>query len=473
MNFRLKPIPYYVILCAILFDACTSQRKIQATAPSLPDSLETLPPSQIDIPIKINAKPILLQAEFMVPKEFYSDAWPNYTQSGCDFRYKYHFTRSPLHISCINNQFHVQFIGSYQIAGSKCICAMDKPATPWISGSCGFGNEEPRKSDISISSQLHFLPSYHVLTVSRAEKVEAIDKCQVSVFSSDVTQLVMDSIRSSVNFFCNSLDQTISGFDLGPITRQLSNLSYHSVSVGKYGYVLLNPSAIRFGQINYAQDTLSFSVGLTCSPGFSSDSLSAPGKSILPPLTALHANRDDVTLYTNSVYSYGFLSKLFTDTLRDKVFTLKGRTIVVKEVAVKGLGHHMVEIRIDFAGSNKGTIYLRGTPVLDSAKQSLSIPDISYTLDSKDLLLNIGKSLFRNKINKSLKGNSYLDIAALVKTNMSLINQQVNRALTNSLSVAGQVNSVRLLGLLARDNDIQMQMFVGAHISILSSGILK
>ena len=126
-----------------------------------------------------------------------------------------------------------------------------------------------------------------------------------------------------------------------------------------------------------------------------------------------------------------------------------------------------------YTGSNSGTIYLRGTPVLDSLKQSLSVPDISYTLDSKDLLLNIGKSLFRNKIKKSLKGKSYLDIAALVKTNLAAISSQVNRKLTASLFSSGYVSDVKLLGLLPRDNDIQVQLFAEAQIGLLSSGILK
>ena len=39
--------------------------------------------------------------------------------------------------------------------------------------------------------------------------------------------------------------------------------------------------------------------------------------------------------------------------------------------------------------------YLRGTPVLDSAKQTLSIPDIQYSLEGEDLALKIGRSLFQ------------------------------------------------------------------------------
>ena len=77
-----------------------------------------------------------------------------------------------------------------------------------------------------------------------------------------------------------------------------------------------------------------------------------------------------------------------------------------------GIGNQQVQLRIDFAGSNHGSIYLTGTPVLDTAKQTLSIPDIQYSIEGEDLALKIVRSVFRNKIRKTIQGKSYLDIEA-------------------------------------------------------------
>ena len=126
-------------------------------------------------------------------------------------------------------------------------------------------------------------------------------------------------------------------------------------------------------------------------------------------------------------YDYDFLTRMLKDSLHNKVFDYKGRTIVVKDASIKGIEDQKVEIRIDFAGSNHGSIYLRGTPVLDSAKQTLSMPDIQYSFEGEDLALKIGRSLFRNKIRKTIQGKSYLDIAALLTANKAMIDQQMNR----------------------------------------------
>src|ERR1019366_3337280 len=142
----MKYLKAFLFLLTVFFVvSCSSTKKTSSPISSaantfhLPDSLPPLPASEIDLPLKIYAPPVLAKADSIVPKEFTSDGWPNFTQPSCDFRYKYHFVRSGLNITCANNKIVVQFTGNYQLSGSKCICAMNKPVSPWISGSCGYG----------------------------------------------------------------------------------------------------------------------------------------------------------------------------------------------------------------------------------------------------------------------------------------------------------------------------------------------
>jgi hypothetical protein len=468
----MKYFSIIVFICAGIFLAsCSSSKKAASATKHFADSLPPLPLSEIDIPLKIYAPPIFAKAEQVVPKEFTSDAWPGFVQQSCDFRYKYRFVRSGLTISCVNNNIGIQFTGTYQLAGSRCLCTAEKPVTPWISGSCGFGKEPMRRMDISIRSQLNFLPAYQVRTTTSLNKLQALDKCYVSFFSSDVTQLVLDSVQSSVAAFCSTLDETITGLSFAGLVHQAAGKGYQKTNLGKYGFLLINPTAMRLGQLNYVKDSFNIQAGITCKPELSSDSVNHIN--ILSSLPALEQkeNKHGITLYLDANYEYAFLSKLLADTLRNKVFEIKGRTIVVKDVQMKGIGNHQVEFKIDFAGSNKGSIYLRGTPVLDTAKQALSIPDISYTLEGQDLALKLAKSLFRNKIRKTLQGKSYLDIGALVKSNMPLLNQQLNRELTKGVQSTGKTNDVRLIGLLAKENAMEVQVFVSAELSVSSDGV--
>lgn len=471
----LKPFLFSLYACFVV--ACSSTKKATSPTPSasnvlhLPDVLPSLPASEIDLSLKIYAPPILAKADSIVPKEFTSDGWPNFSQPSCDFRYKYRFVRSGLGITCYKNKIGVQFTGNYQLSGSKCICAMNKPVSPWISGSCGYGNEPLRRISISVSSQLNFLPGYKIKSFTKLDNLIAYDKCVVSLFSNDVTSLVVDSVRSSVNSFCSALDQTIGEMDFSKTFQQAFAQANNKTQLSKYGYLSINPSAVRIGQLNYSKDTFNISVGLTCRPQLTSDSANTSTIQALPILNGTD-NKNNVSLYLSADYDYAFLSKLLNDTLRNKVFDVNGRTIVIKEAWIKGIGNQRIEVKIDFSGSNKGRIYLRGTPVLDAANQTLTMPDITYALEDEDLALKIAKKLFRNKIKKNLQGKSYLDVAALIKSNLPTLNEKLNSTkLTNNIFSSGSFNDIKIIGLLARDSTLQMQVYTNANITITSTGM--
>jgi len=468
-----------LLFIAFLFclGSCSPSKKLTAPAtPSvplhLPDTLPTLPLSEIDLPVKIYARPLLAMADSIVPKEFTSQGWPNFLQPSCDFRYKYRFVRSGFTLTCVNNKFVLQVAGNYQVSGSRCICAANKPVSPWISGTCGFGNEPMRKVDIGISSQLNLLPNYRLRTITRLDQLKSSDKCIVSLFSMDMTQQILDSIRSSISYFCTVFDETTAGMNFMPAIKQQAVKAWEKQPIGPYGWLVLNPEVIRAGVLNYSKDTISLSIGLSARPELTSDSNNKPSVHALPPLIS-GPIKDGIRLYLPATYDYAFLSKLINDTLRDKSFIVKGNTVTVREIALKGIGHHQIEIRIDFSGSRKGRIYLRGTPVLDADKQALSIPDISYSLESKDLVLKMARALLRNKIRKSLKGNFYLDIAALVKTNLPSFDAQLSRELAPGVYSTGKTKDVRIIGLLAGERTLEVQVMVSANVLITSKGLLK
>jgi hypothetical protein len=177
-----------------------------------------------------------------------------------------------------------------------------------------------------------------------------------------------------------------------------------------------------------------------------------------------------VFLYLQAAYDYSFITRLLEDNVNNKSFLFKGRTVVIQDVAIKGIGNHQVEIKIDFAGDRKGRIYLRGTPLLDTARQTLTVPDISYSLESKDLVLKMARSLLRNKIRRSLRGNSYLDLSALLKTNQPGLDGQLNRPWSANLRASGAIRQLRWIGLLAGDKTIKAQLLVQANLSVTGSG---
>jgi len=455
------------LILALALSSCGPSKHLAAPPPAS-DALPALPPSEIDLPIKIAGRPLIATADSLIPKEFLSDKWPGYMQPSCDFRYKYRFVRSGFTVHCTNNRLSVALQGHYQVAGGRCLCAAGKPVSPWVSGYCGFDPEPMRRVDLSFSTQLSFQPDYRLHTASGADQVKPLDRCTMSVFSIDMTQQIMDSIGASVNNFCRTLDVSIAKMNFSGNLHQNATRAWQKTAIGPYGYLVVNPTAMRIGNLNYIKDTFAISMGITCRPELGSDS-SNPAR--LPPLPPLQSgnNRSGVTLYLPATYDYGFINKLLNDSFRNKTFEYQGQKIILKGLTISGMAHHQVKVEVDFGGSHEGQFFVWGTPTLDTARQELRVPDIQYELKSRDFLIRLARILFKNKIRENVKGNSFLDLAALLKANLPTLNAQLNRTLAPGLSTTGSVRELKMIALQAGEKNIQAQMYLKADIEVIST----
>ncbi|MFT3824984.1 MAG: DUF4403 family protein [Chitinophagaceae bacterium] len=456
----------FTLLALVFLTACGSSKKATSSAEEASRLLPALPVSEINIPVKIYMRPLLAMMDSTTPKEFTSDKWPDYSPASCDFRYKYRFLRSPFVFSCVNNKVTIALRGYYQIAGSRTVCTLNRQVSPWVNGSCGFGNESLRRVDISISSLLAVLPNHQVQTTTRLNAVNAIDKCQVTLLQNDMTGQVMDSIKASLQTYCVSFDQFVQTLNNNALLQQWRSGGSRVMPVSKYGFLNLNPTGLRIGRFNVVKDTLYFSLGFNGSPKFSSDSSRLVTRAPLPAISNTDYN-GNINTYLDAVYEYKFFNKLLNDSLSNKPFEVDGRTFVIKDVNISGTNTGKVQVDVSFTGNRKGVLHLSGTPLLDTAKQVLSMPDISFDVDTKDMMLKIAQSLFHKKIMKQLKNQTVLDIAALIQRNKAAIEQRLNQQVTDWMSTTGTFQDIKLVGLLPQKDYIQVQAFIKGNITLI------
>ena len=456
-----------LILISSLCYSCSSTKKA-SNENAVPRSLPALPASRINIPVKVYVRPLLALMDSMTAKEFTSEKWPNYYQPSCDFRYKYRFVRSPFSFSCINNKVSIGFQGSYQLAGSKTVCGFDKQLAPWVSGSCGFGSEPMRKVYINISSLIELLPQYQVRSTTKIDRLLAPDKCAVSLLQTDITKEVMDSIGASIQTYTTTFDQLVDSINHNNLLQEWRANGNRVFPVSKYGYMNLNPSLLQVGKFNYEKDTLVFSVGFNGMPHFSSDSTSLVTKKNLPSFNNSESV-PGIATYLDAVYQYSFLSRLLNDSLRNKPFEVEGRMFLIRNINVSGTPQNKLLIDVSFDGNRRGTLHLTGTPLIDTARQLLTMPDISFSVDSRNMLVNIAKGLFRKKIMKKLKDQSVFDIAELIKANKQLIEARLNQPVNHWLSTRGTFEELKLVGILPHEDAIQIQLFIKGNITVIGA----
>ncbi len=458
-----------IAVVMLLLVACSSTKKTTTTKQVAPPTRKTLPPlpeSVLNLPVKIAIRPFLLQAETLAPKEITSTGWPEYINSSCDFRYKYRFIRSGFQFSCTNNRISVNMNGNYQIAGSKTVCVLDKAVYPWVNGSCGFGNEPMRKVNINLVSNLQFTPDYHLQTFTRVDKVQAIDKCLVTVFKNDVTTEILDSIAASVNEFGKNIDAMMGTMNFDKALSPIAEKAGKKIPLSTYGFLRLNASELNIGPINFAADTLLFTAGISCFPEISSDSINYSVSRHLPPLKG-NIVGSGFTLHANAIYDYTTIDTLLTRTLRNREFAVKGEKIKIAEVKVRGLDNYQVEFKISFIGTKKGTLFLKGSPELDISTQTITVPDLEYDLNSSSITLQLGKTFFNHQILDNLRKQAKVNVSELYLKNKSRIDAQFNRTVAEGISLKGGTSQLRLTGLVINKDNVQVQTNITGNASLL------
>lgn len=399
-------------------------------------------------------------------KEFTNDKWPNYTQSGCDFRYKYRFVRSPFAFSVVNNSVVINFRGNYQIAGSRTICAFDKQVSPWVNGSCGFNGEPLRRIDIAITSKLDLLPNHTISTATRLSKLQPLDKCEVTIMNNDMTKDVLDSVKASIETYCTTFDKFVQDVNNNALLNNWRKGGSRVMPVSKYGFLNLNLAALGVSRFNLVKDTLYFSMGFSGFPKFNSDSVKLVTNASLPPVS--NADRSGyISTYLDAVYEYKFFNKILNDSLRNKPFDIDGRTFVIRDITISGTNEGKIKVDLAFSGNRNGVLSLSGTPTLDSARQILTMPDIRVGIDTKDLMVNLARGLIKKKIMKELAGQSVLDLHALIQKNKALIETRLNQQVNNWMSTSGTLHDIKLIGILPQEKHIQVQAYIRASITLI------
>jgi hypothetical protein len=275
----------------------------------------------------------------------------------------------------------------------------------------------------------------------------------------DLTDEIMDSIKASVESTCGSFDKFVQTLNNNAMLRQWRSGGSRVIPISTYGFLNLNPSDLRVSNFTVFRDTLYFSIGYSGDPRFSSDSQRLVTHAALPPINNSQYSTG-IKTYLDAVYQYSFFNKLMTDSLVNKPFEVEGRTFVIKDVKLSGTNDGKIQVDVSFTGNRKGVLHLKGTPMLDAEKQVLSMPDVTFALDTKDMMVNIAKGLFRKKIMKQLANQSVLDIAALIEKNKKVIEARLNQQITPWMSSTGTFQEFRLMGLLPQKDYIQVQAYI-------------
>jgi hypothetical protein len=274
----------------------------------------------------------------------------------------------------------------------------------------------------------------------------------------------MKEIKVQLENIGKDIDKEMATYDLKPYVKDIWNQLFEVQQVEDYGYLNINPGAVSVSNINMVGSTLNLSIGLSCSPVFSLSYI-ASSPTPVPNLSA-PIQQDGFKVYTDLILNYKDLTDLINKNIAGKTFKIKNKTVIINKIEINGIGHSKIALKLDFKGSKKGVVYLVGSPFYDSEKNTISIPDMNFDLKSKNVLLKMANWLMNEKITEKIKAASIFDISTVLDEARSGITNQLNRNLTEDVTMKGGVNSLEIQNIFTLKEGLYLRTLSTGNISV-------
>ncbi len=461
------------ILCflgLLLMVSCS--HRINPERPVLADTpfkLDSLPDSEINIPIQINLKPVYTMAESQVDTLFTSPGYPDgWVQNGCETRYKYSFRRSPLQMSASGLSLDLGFTGYYRIIGSTRVCVAGAAVTPWTAP-CRCGYDEPeRRVNVSFSNSLAILPDYKVKMTIKRNEPQALDKCEVCFWGQDITGQVLNGLKAELDFAKAELEKNYGIIDLKPRFQELWNYLSQPYNIYDMGWLQVNPQRIKINNLYAKDDSLYVYLGLSARPviGFEKPAVQS---SAIPAIGSIN-RREGFSIFLDALLNYDSLSNIVNRHVANKEFDFnKGpvkKKFIIKDCQLYGTGNEKLIIKVNFSGTDNGVFYLTGKPVYTKETRILEIKDIDFDIKSKDALLKTSEWLFSRRIINEISRNTRFDLNEYIDTAKVRINEQLNQDWIPGISSVGQIDEIDLIGIYPLNHSLVIRSNCSGHLSV-------
>jgi len=114
-----------------------------------------------------------------------------------------------------------------------------------------------------------------------------------------------------------------------------------------------------------------------------------------------------------------------------------------------GVGDGRVAVGLQVHGAVDGTLYAVGHPVLDTATAELYMPDLTYDVGTRDLLVGTLAWLASGTIEEFLRHRVRIRMGPVIEEGRQLLERELNRELAPGVRLKVGVRAGRVYGVRA------------------------
>jgi hypothetical protein len=436
---------------------CDAKLDVDAPAPAMmadSDTLPSLPTSTLDIPLTYDLTPVVTALEKAVPRKF-GNIKERKQLANKRMAVAFEAVRDPFSVSLNGQTAYITAVVHY--AGQGFYKA---PIVPEVSGSCGIGGVKPR-AKITIASDLRISPDWRLRGKTRVARVEPYsnetkDQCRVTVFNINVTDRVIDATKNALTAKQSMIDQRIASLDIRSRFENWWHLLEKPIPLTDSVWLTINPSAVRMGENVGVKKTLVTALGFSASPRVVTGPMPTVVPTPLPPLYPA-AVGNGLHILLEGVIGYDLATRLLKDHIVGKKFEKAGRTFLVKDARLFGIGGGKLALELRFSGGANGRVYFVGTPRYDPSTNELFVPDLDYDVGSAGLLVKGVEWIKHDDVREFIRSQARWSIGNVMSLGREQLLKGLNRDLAPGVHLTAEVKQVQGLSVHPRRAHIRLR----------------
>ena len=430
---------------SVTLDAPRPTATSEATALALP----TQPVSIVDAPIALDLGSALGALESAVPTRFGNLQQRLRNPGNGRQHFAYEATRQPFRVALEDERVTISTLVSYAGRGWY-----KPPLLPELSAACGESGPRPRVR-ARLQTDLELSPDWQLRTRTRLAGLAPAtdtprDACTVTAFDIDVTDKVVDGVRGVLRRQLPRIDRQLARWDVRSRLTQWYGALDRPIPVHDSLWLLLQPTGVRYGGLSTTDSAVVVVVRLFARPTLVTGARPVREAVVLPPFTeAATVVGDSARIFLDAQLGYDVLRPLVRRGLVGRTFTRWQRRVRIDDARLEPVGDGRLALGLRFSGAVDGEGWLVGTPVLDTMRGTLTVPDLDFDVATGDLLVRGLQFLRGTSVLDVLRAQATVSLDELLDPLRERVQRAMNRELAEGVHLVAALSSARAVAVSA------------------------
>lgn len=423
--------------------------------------------SVVNLPVTVSLAQVAAQVENKVPRGQNREAeWApigKFAVVGTVY-VKEMWERDPLKLAINDDHVDVSAHVRYRarVAAHPCVPVA---GCRWVElGSCGVDGPMPTM-DVALRTTLAFNRDWTISPKTRRAPVRPGVRCKLTEANIDVTERVQELVEGVLDRAAPQIDEKIrDAVDLRRRVEDVWSDIQQPIRASSNVFLVIGPEAIAATPPRGKGTTLTTHVAVTVRPRVVIGDRPKVTELPLPPSGPVRPGRGfQVQLVAEIPYTA--VDSILGKKLVGHTFDAKGHKVTVTGAKLYGSGDRVVlEVRIK--GDARGTIYLVGTPQFDPVTQVIAVPDLDFSLESRELLPNVADWLLGDQLRDDMRGAAHFELGDRISKIRGQVDDALNRNLGRSVRLSGGVDALRPLGVFVFPGSLAAVVAADGHVQI-------